>query len=247
MACALWFVVVQPLNAEVLVSAAVSLTDVLTTIARRFEAATGEHVLLNFGASNTLARQIASGARVDVFVSADEMQMDRVQADVVPGTRVDLLSNQLAIAVSRGAVGVKGARDLLDASIRRVAIGDPAAVPAGVYARQYLERLGFWAALQPKIVPTGSVRLALAAVEHGAADAAVVYATDVASARETTTAFVVPASEGPRIRYPAAVMRSGPNQEGARRFLTFLRGTDARSVFTAAGFGIVTGGRQTRP
>lgn len=247
LACLLWLVAARPVGAEVLVSAAASLTDVLTTIAARFEAATGERVLLNFGASNTLARQIASGARVDVFLSADEAQMDRTAADVLPGTRFDLLANQLAIAVPRGAAVLGSPRDLLAVSIRRVAVGDPDAVPAGVYARQYFQKLGLWAALQPKMIPTGSVRLALAAVENGAADAAVVYVTDVASARGARIGFVVGAAEGPRIRYPAAVMRSAPNVEGGRRFLTFLQGADARAAFIAAGFGIITNSGQAQP
>src|SRR5262245_8194040 len=112
-----------PARAEILVSAAASLTNALTTIAERFEAASGEKVVLNFGASNTLARQILSGARVDVFVSADEAQMDRVNADVAPRTRVNVLSNRLALAVARETSGITVPRDLLAQTVRRVAIG----------------------------------------------------------------------------------------------------------------------------
>lgn len=228
-----------PARADVLVSAASSLTEVMETIARRFEAATGERVVLNLAASNTLARQILAGARVDVFLSADEIQMDRVAALIAPGSRVDLLSNRLAIAVPRGSSAVRTPQDLVAATTRRVAIGDPAAVPAGVYARQYLERLGLWARLQERLVPTGSVRLALSAVESGAADAAIVYATDVATARQAQTAFVVAESDGPPIRYPAAVMTNASNPQGARRLLAFLTSAEAASVFTEAGFGVL--------
>src|SRR5918992_5778693 len=84
---------------EVTVSAAASLTDVLQQVAKLYEWRTGERLVLNFGASNTLARQINAGARVDVFISADVAQMDAVTAQIVPGSRKDLLSNQLAIAV----------------------------------------------------------------------------------------------------------------------------------------------------
>jgi molybdate transport system substrate-binding protein len=137
---------------------------VLQELASVYEKRTGEHVAINAGASNTLARQIVAGARVDLFISADEAQMNVVREHVVTGTRVDLLSNRLAIAVPDDRPRTFGsARDLLDPSIRRVAMGDPTAVPAGVYARQYLERLGIWSKLQPKIVPTATVRLALAA------------------------------------------------------------------------------------
>jgi molybdate transport system substrate-binding protein len=223
--------------AEVVVSAASSLTNVLQEVASRYQGRTGVHAVLNFGPSNTLARQIAAGAHVDLFISADEAQMDAVAADIVSGTRVDLLGNQLAVAVPEDRVRpLATVRDLLDPRFRRIAIGDPAAVPAGVYARQYLVGAGIWAALQPRIVPTGSVRLALAAVESGAADAAIVYRTDVGTARRARTALVVPPADGPRIAYPAAVLRTGAQPEQGRRFLAFLRSAEAARIFTAAGF-----------
>ena len=222
---------------EILVSAAASLADVMETIARAYEKRTGVRVSVNTGASNTLARQIASGAAVDLFLSADEAQMDSVRSDVVSGTRVNLLSNQLAIVVPADRPRtMRSARDLTDPALRRIAIGDPAAVPAGVYARTYLETLGLWGALSTKVVPSGSVRLALAAVENGVADAAVVYRTDAASARRVSLALVIPVAEGPRIVYPAAVMRAGRNRDAAVRLLTWLRGANAAGIFRAAGF-----------
>lgn len=230
---------VQAQRPEVLVSAASSLSDVLRELMPAYEAAAGERLVINLGASNTLARQIAAGAKVDLFISADLAQMDAVMSDVVGGTRVDLLSNTLAIAVPDDRARRFGSvRDLLDPAIRRIAIGDPAGVPAGVYARAYLEKMGIWAALQSKLVPSSSVRIALAAVESGAADAALVYSTDVATASRARTAFVVPAADGPDIRYPAAVIRTGLNTAGARRLLAFLQGAQARAVFARAGFGI---------
>ena len=221
---------------EVVVSAAVSLTESMQQIARAYAAAGGDRLVLNLGASNTLARQIAAGARVDVFISADAAQMEVVRADVVPGSRIDLLSNQLAIAVARDRPRLASARELADPAIRRIAIGDPAAVPAGVYARAYLEGLGLWSILQPRLVPVGSVRLALAAVENGAADAAIVYRTDIAAARGAREAYVVEAGDGPRIVYPAAAIRAGRNQTGAHRLLAFLRGPECTAIFERAGF-----------
>lgn len=219
------------------VSAAASLTDVLQQVAAAYERQSDEPVILNFGASNTLARQIAAGARVDVFVSADEAQMDAVAAYIDASSRVALVSNQLAIAVPDDRPRrFSSARDLADPSVRRIALGDPAAVPAGVYAKAYLEKLGVWAEIATKVVPSGSVRLALAAVENGAADAAIVYKTDVVTARRAREAFVVPAAEGPRIVYPGAVVRGGHNPAGGRRFLQFLASREAAAVFERAGF-----------
>jgi len=224
-------------NRQVVVSAAVSLTEVLQQLAPMYQATTGDRVVLNLGSSNTLARQISFGAGVDLFISADEAQMNAVAAQIDSASRVDLLSNQLAIAVpdDRPAT-LSSARDLVHPAIRRIAMGDPSAVPAGVYAKQYLQMLGIWADLAPKVVPSGSVRLALTAVESGAADAAIVYHTDIATAAHAREALVIPLAEGPRIVYPAAVVRAGKNQEGGRRLLAFLRTPEAIAVFTRAGF-----------
>jgi molybdate transport system substrate-binding protein len=222
---------------EVFVSAAVSLTESLERAARLYEASSGDRVVLNLAASNTLARQIRAGARVDVFISADERQMDAVAAEIVPGSRTNLLSNRLAVVVPAGAAHrLSSVTDLTAPAIRRVAVGDSSAVPAGVYARQYLESVKLWRLLEPKLVPFASVRLALAAVENGVADAGIVYRTDVAASERVRLAFTVPESEGPAIVYPAAILRSGANPAGARRFLTFLRRPEAAALFRQAGF-----------
>jgi molybdate transport system substrate-binding protein len=222
---------------EVLVSAAASLAEVIQEAGRVYQKRTGTRVAVNTGASNTLARQIAAGAAVDVFISADEAQMDAVRGDTLSGTRTDLLSNQLAIAVPADRPRtIRSARELADPGFKRIALGDPAAVPAGVYAKAYLEKIGVWPAIAAKIVPSSSVRLALAAVENGAADAAIVYRTAIATARRATLALSIPIAEGPRIVYPAAVIRTGRNREGARQFLTWLRGGEAAAIFRAAGF-----------
>jgi molybdate transport system substrate-binding protein len=230
---------------DVVVSTAASLADVLRDIAAAYERRTGAHIAVNVGASNTLARQIAAGAPVDLFISADEAQMNAVADAIVAGTRVDLLANRLAVAVPDDRPRTMASiRELLEPSIRRIAIGDPAGVPAGVYARDYLQRAGIWTAVQPKLIPSGSVRLALAAVERGSADAAIVYATDIAIARHARLAFTVPLADGPAIRYPAAVIRSGANVEGGRQFLAYLRGEEAAGVFTGAGFLVADAARR---
>jgi molybdate transport system substrate-binding protein len=222
---------------EVLVSAAASLADVMEKVSRDYEKRTGVRVVVNTGASNTLARQITAGASVDLFISADETQMDVVRAEVVANTRVDLLSNQLAIAVPADRPRtLRSARELTDPAFRRIAVGDPAAVPAGVYAKAYFEKLGIWPLVLAKVVPSASVRVALAAVENGAADAAIVYRTDVVAAHGAVLALAIPVADGPRIVYPAAIIRSGRNREAASRLLAWLRQSDALKIFEAAGF-----------
>lgn len=224
--------------ATILVSAASSLTDVLSELARRYEEATGDRVMVNAGASNTLARQIVEGAPVDLFVSADETQMDVVEraGKLVPGSRVALLRNRLVVIVPASSrTPVAQARDLTSASVRRIAIGNPEGVPAGVYARSWLERIGLWSALQPKLVPMPTVRAALAAVREGRADAGIVYATDVRHETGVRIAFEPSPAEAAAVIYPAALVR-GPRQEAARRFLEYLQSDAAAAVFESAGF-----------
>jgi molybdate transport system substrate-binding protein len=224
-------------RSEVFVSAASSLTNVLTAAAEVYEADTGDRVVLNFGASNTLARQIAAGARVDLFVSADEAQMVRVAAQIVPGTHVGLVGNALAIAVPDDRSGVvRSPGDLVGPQVKRIAVGDPASVPAGVYARRYLQRIDLWTSVQPRLVPLGSVRLALAAVANGAVDAAIVYRTDIRTVSRVLEAYAVPPDHAPAIIYPAAVLASGRNPLAARRLLDFLVGPVGAAIFERAGF-----------
>lgn len=223
------------------VAVAASLVDVVNDIGVRFQQAAGITIRATPGGSNMLARQIVDGAPVDVFVSADEAQMDVVERSgrLAPGTRTRLLGNTLVVIVpadSRLAVG--SAADLTRPEVRRIAIGHPEAVPAGVYARRWLEGRGVWSAIAPRAVPLSTVRAALAAVAEGRADAGIVYATDARSTRAVRVAFSVPDDESPAVVYPAAAIQ-GPNVRDAVRFLAFLRGPEARAIFTAAGFEVL--------
>ena len=221
-----------PVQAPILVSAAISLSDALVEIEQAYRAAGGGPVRFNFAGSNVLARQIVNGAPADIFISADLVQMQYVEkaGAVAPGAAGYLLSNSLALVTPPGS-SIRSARDLLQPSVRRIAIGDPAAVPAGFYAKQYLERAGLWDALQRKLLPLANVRAALAAAESGGADAAIVYQSDAATSNKAVLAFVVPEAEGPPIIYPAAIVKASKNRAGAEKFLAFLRGPEARRIF----------------
>jgi molybdate transport system substrate-binding protein len=227
-----------PVRTPITVSAAVSLTDAVAAVGEAY-ARIGGTVRFNFGASNVLARQIADGAPVDVFISADDAQMDVVAAAklIAAATRVPLLRNQLAVVVPNDRPRTfKSIRDLADPAFKRIAIGDPAAVPAGVYARRYLEAQGLWQSIEPRVVPSGSVRAALTAVESGAADAAVVYRTDARIALRATVAWVVSAADGPRIIYPGAIISTSAHPQDAQKFLDFLRSDTATRIFERFGF-----------
>jgi molybdate transport system substrate-binding protein len=222
-----------------LVSAAASLSEAIGAVADRFEEVHGIRILLNVAGSQILASQIIEGAPADVFISADVLQMDRAAAAgrIDTTRRVDVLSNQLVIVVPSDRPGtVTGPRSLADQAIRRIAIGDPEAVPAGVYARRYLASQGLWESLEARMVPASSVRAALRAVEAGTVDAGIVYRTDVRTSAGAIVAFAVPLDDSPSIVYPAAVVRDAPNRAGAARFLAYLQSEGARLRFDEAGF-----------
>lgn len=208
---------------EVRVFAAASLSDALRELAPAYETRTGVRVVFTFGGSSTLARQIEAGAPADLFLSADEEKMNALasRGRIVEETRTSVLSNTLVV------VG----KDLRVA--RSVALADPASVPAGIYARKWIESIGQWNAIAPKVIPTENVRGALAAVKSGNVDSAVVYASDV---RNEPIAYRVPREEGPPISYPFAVVRGAENEVGARRLLGYLTSREAMRVFAEYGF-----------
>lgn len=224
---------------EVVVYAAASLRDVLQQIAPACERALDTHLVFNFGASNDLARQIEAANKADVFLSADETWMDHVaRAGLVDtASRRSLLSNRLVVVgASDSAMRVGSASDLNSPAVRRMALANPEAVPAGKYAKAWLEKAGTWAAVADRVVPLPDVRAALAAVESGAAEVGIVYRTDAAISRKVKVLFEVPAAEGPRISYAVAALGGRPNIDAARQFVAWFAGPDAVAAFERSGF-----------
>jgi molybdate transport system substrate-binding protein len=224
---------------EILVSAAASLTDVLKKIAADYQAKTQNTVRFNFGASNALARQIEEGAPADIFFSADVAEMHYLDAHgrLEPGTARNLLSNQLVIVVPADSkLAVAAPKDLLKPAIKRIALAEPSSVPVGVYSSKYLADEGLWEQIKPKIVPVQDVRATLAAVESGNVDAGFVYKTDAAISKKVKVAYEVPLAKGPKIMYPAAIVKESPHKRDARFFLNYLSTPDAKAMFKKYGF-----------
>jgi molybdate transport system substrate-binding protein len=196
-------------------------------------------VALNFGASNQLARQVEEGAPVDLFLSADEASVDRLERKglLAAGSRRSILSNTLVVVVEKESpLKVDAPLALASPSVRSLALAEPGSVPAGIYAREYLQALGIWESVRPKVIPTENVRAALAAVESGNADAAIVYRTDAGISRKIRVAYEVPAESGPPISYGAAIVRDTRQAGAARRFLAYLESPAAGAVFRRYGF-----------
>jgi molybdate transport system substrate-binding protein len=226
---------------EILVFAAASLTDALKEIGHAYEAKSSDRVVFSFGASNDLARQIRTGAPADVFFSADTTQMGELeQAGLVAhDARRDVLSNTLAVVVPKAAETAP-AKPADLTSVHRLALANPDSVPAGIYARTYLQANGLWDTLRDRVVPTLDVRAALAAVESENADAAIVYRTDAASSSKVRVAFVVPREQGPPIVYPLAPL-VGSKKQGTAGLVRYLAGPEAARVYERLGFVVLSG------
>lgn len=225
--------------ADITVFAAASLSDVLKEIAVDYQKQTGDKLVLNLAASSTLARQIEAGAPADIFFSADDEKMDRLEKKglIEQGTRTNLLSNILVIVVEKdGGTKITTPRELASTNVKRIALAEPKTVPAGIYAKEYLQKLGLWSQVIDKVIPTENVRGALAAVESGNVDAAIVYKTDALISKKVKVAFEVPAQEGPSIRYPVAVIKEGRNVEGARKVVSRLASPESARMFEKFGF-----------
>jgi molybdate transport system substrate-binding protein len=236
-ALAVLLVVATPVSAEeVLVYAAASLTDALADVAKEFEAQTGQRIVFNLGASSNLARQIKAGAPADVFFSADEAQMNALEAAglVRAADRVNVLSNVLVAVVPAASTAVLAKpTDLV--TVRHLAVADPQAVPAGVYARLWLGSIGLWSRLEDQIVPTLNVRATLAAVESGNAEAGIVYRTDATLSRRVKVAFEVPRGQGPVIVYPLAPLARSKKPATAS-LVRYLVSPAARGIYARYGF-----------
>jgi molybdate transport system substrate-binding protein len=224
---------------QVTVSAAASLEDALTAIDIDFQQTHPEiRINPNFGASGTLQLQIEQGAPVDVFISAAPQQMDALAGKnlLLPGTRVDLLQNELVLIAPKDSKVVSGFSDLKRPDASVVAVGDPRSVPAGTYAQQVLSALGLYDSVKGKMTLATDVRQVLADVETGSAEAGLVYATDAAISSKVRVVADAPPGTHQPIVYPAAVLRTATNPDAARAYLTYLAGSPAREIFAKYGF-----------
>ena len=226
-------------SADLVVSAAASLTDALNELKSDFEKNhPGDRVLCNYGASGSLARQVEGGAPVDVFVSASSRQMDRLEAwgMILPGSRIKLLSNDIALVAPVGSkLGLKDFSDLPKA--KRISIGDPSFVPAGQYAGQILKKMGLMDKLAPRMVYGEDVRQVLEYVARGEVDAGIVFVTDAAMLPgKVKIVAKAPEDSHKPVIYPAAIVKSGDHHQLAGQFLSFISGSEGGRVFTKYGF-----------
>lgn len=233
----------------VTVFAAASLTDAMRNIAALWVARGHPAPTLSFASSSVLARQVEQGAPADLFISADLKWMDWLATRhlIRTDSRQTLLGNSLVLVEPSSTLKPVTIAPGLDlAGIigpgGRLAVGDPASVPAGIYARQALTRLGLWNSVSARLAPAENVRAALLLVERGEAPAGIVYASDVTAAPGLGIAGTFPDDSHDAIVYPAALLQNAGDADDARRFLAFLSTEAAKQAFRKAGF--LTIGRQ---
>ena len=227
------------LAADLTVSAASSLTNAFKDIAQLYEAAHPDtKVQLNFGASGALLQQMAKGAPVDVFASADQETMDRAQKEGLVNAvdRKDFARNKLVLIVPADAKIVPAKLDdLTQPNITRVALANPASVPVGRYSQTALEAARLWPALQAKAINTQNVRQSLDYVARGEVDAGFVYATDAAIMKnKVKVAFEVPLATA--IRYPIAKTAASSHAAEATSFINYLATPAAQDILGKYGF-----------
>ncbi|MGH9682560.1 MAG: molybdate ABC transporter substrate-binding protein [Candidatus Acidiferrales bacterium] len=221
------------------VSAAISVKNSLDEIGRAYEQEhPGVKIAFNYGGSGTLQHQIEQGAPVDIFFSAAERQMDKLQAEglLAAGSRRNIVANTLVLIAPASSNTIHDFSDLTRPDARVIALGEASTVPAGMYARQTLERLGLFQVVRKKIVYAKDVRAVLTYVETGNADAGIVYQTDAKISSRVRIVATAPGNSHDPIVYPAALLKNSKNVVAAREFLSFLEGAGARTVFQKYGF-----------
>ena len=226
----------------VTVFAAASLTDALNAVGKAYEAKTGTHVVFSFAASSVLAKQIENSAGADMFLSADEDWMNDLDKHglVAPGTRHDLLGNHLVMVAPAGlkiAIKIAPKFDLVGAlGSSRLAVADPASVPAGKYGKTALTNLGVWDSVSGKLAIAENVRAALAYVARGETTLGIVYNTDAQVEPRVHVVGVFPDNSHAPIVYPVALVKDA--KPGAADFEKYLSGAEATTIFKKAGFEI---------
>jgi molybdate transport system substrate-binding protein len=225
---------------EITVSAAASLTNAFQELGKQYhEGHPQAKVVFNFAASGTLLQQLAKGAPVDVFASADQQTMDQAQEKglIRVASRQNFASNRLVLIVPQDAKkGVADVQMLTQPMVKRLALGNPAHVPAGRYAKEALVNLGLWESLSDKYILGESVRQVLDYVARGEVDAGIVYSTDAVLARDRVK-VVQPLKEHRPISYPIAIVAASPKPAAAQHWLDYVLSPEGQALLARFGFG----------
>lgn len=225
---------------ELTISAAASLTEVLTKLKSSFES---EHptIILSFnpGGSGKLAQQIKQGAPSDVFLSASKKDMDKLQEGnlLLEDTRIDFATNELVLITNKEQpFNLSSFEEIDPATVDHFAIGEPESVPVGRYTKEALEKLELWEPLQSKLVLSSDVRQVLTHVEMGNADIGIVYASDALISDKVKVVAAANSEWHDQIVYPGAIIADSRHPEEAKAFLAFLTSEQGKEILKKYGF-----------
>ncbi|NHM29413.1 molybdate ABC transporter substrate-binding protein [Bacillus sp. C11] len=226
-------------ESEITISAAASLNDALKEIKTTFEKKHKNiHLSINLGGTGALQQQIIQGAPVDVFISAAKDKFDDlIQKGLIKKEdSKDLLGNKLVLITPKRHSAIQSFSDLSDNRVSRVAIGTPATVPAGMYAKQALQKYQVWDKLTPKLIQAKDVRQVLTYVETGSVDAGIVYLTDAKVSNKVKIVETASEDMHDPIIYPAGIIKETKHHKEAAIFLKYLKSTSAKKTFEKYGF-----------
>jgi molybdate transport system substrate-binding protein len=230
----------QAQNGEIVVGAAISLKEAFNELGDFYQRRTGTKVDFTFAASGELVRQIEAGAPIDVFASAAEREMDELQNKklIDAKTRADFARNTLVLVVpAKSQLRLQTFSGLAAPGIKKIAIGNPRTVPAGLYAQQLLQKLQLWSKVESRLIVAENVRQVLDYVSRDEVDAGIVYGTDVQAAHGTVrvAARADDRDYGP-ILYPLAAMQNSAHGRAARGFVDFVSSPEGARVLSKHGF-----------
>ncbi|HKN18709.1 MAG TPA: molybdate ABC transporter substrate-binding protein [Dissulfurispiraceae bacterium] len=226
---------------EITVSAAISLKNAFEEIGKIYEAKNREtKVFFNFGASGDLMRQIEGGAPVDVFASAARQDMDEAEKKglIAIGSRVNFAANSVVLIVPlKEGNAIKSFKDLKSGSVKKIAVGNPKAVPAGRYTEEVLKYYKILDAIKDKLIFTENVRQVLDYVFRGEVDAGIVYSTDaIVGAKEVVAVATAPEASHRPVVYPIAMVKASPNSELASGFIGLVTSPEGKRILAKYGF-----------
>ena len=226
-------------GSEILVSAALSLKAPFEDMGRSFEAKTGTTVIFNFGASGMLQRQIEGGAPSDIFASASTKEMDALESGgfLIKGTRSNFAGNGIALIVpSKSRLRIRSFEDLRKKEVRRIAIGNPASVPAGKYAEEVLKTSGLWETLKDRIVLCENVRQVMDYTARNEVDAGIFFRTDAGNSKDIEIISEAPEQSHKPVLYVVAAIKGSGHDRPAREFISLLMSDEGRKIMKKYGF-----------
>ena len=222
---------------DITLFAAASTIDIMNEVISSFEKETNVKILTNYASSSTLAQQISQGAEADIFLSANLKWVDFLEQKGMIDKRINLLGNKLvAVLPANSSITIGQVTDLLQDSIKNIAMGEPESVPAGIYAKQAFTALQLWQPVKKKMISGIDVRQVLVYVEREEVQAGIVYKTDALQSRKVKVALEFSTDLTGKIVYPLALIKREHPSDQALAFYQYLNASKMKELYKKFGF-----------